>query len=319
MGAIQTQSDMYQLRQSGEAAIPNPGAGGTFDLRGKDFATVTVTATGTYTLPSSPVGTQLLVCCDDTSVVTLADAAGTFHIFTGTSGSKAVLCQATDANSWAGTRLVRNATDFVVDSAQIGYADSGDYTAATEVDGALTEIYTHLLAASHGFVDIPLGAFREVDADGDVRAAADAAAAGSGGVLASDTTPILEGAGTTNAQRLLWATGNADRIAASVCLPPDFDGAADCIVQFIVSSAGTTDSFNAAVLVTNWNGGADVTDALTDTATTAVKVAPGTVAAADIPATPLCVTVSLTPPAHAADALHVYGCRILYKRVLLGE
>jgi hypothetical protein len=59
-----------------------------------------------------------------------------------------------------------------------------------------------------------------------------------------------------------------------------------------------------------------VTDALTDTATTVVKIAPGTVAAADIPDTPLVVTVSLTPPAHATDALHLYGCRIRYTRAI---
>jgi hypothetical protein len=85
MGAAQVQADLYQMRQSGNAAILNPGASGTFDLRGRDLATVTVTATGTYTLPSSPVGTQLLVCCDDTSTVTLADASGTVASFVGTS------------------------------------------------------------------------------------------------------------------------------------------------------------------------------------------------------------------------------------------
>lgn len=312
MGAIQTQSDMYQLRQSGEAAIPNPGAGGTFDLRGKDFASVTVTATGDYTLPSSPVGTELLVGCDDTSTVTLKDATGTFHIFTGTSGTTSVLCKATDANSWGGVRILTQTTNSAVNAQQVYYNDNDELTDTGNVNDSLDEIYNHLLYTTGGFVDIPLSAFKLVDADGDV-----GNTVANGGVLSSDTVPFLEGSGTTRAQRIAWATGQAQQLSASVCLPPDFDGGADCVVQCIVSSAGTADSFATAVLITNWDGGADVTDALTDTATTAVKIAPATVAAADIPASPLVVSVSITPPAHATDILYFYGARILYKRLLL--
>jgi hypothetical protein len=310
MGAAQVQADLYQMRQSGNAAILNPGASGTFDLRGRDLATVTVTATGTYTLPSSPVGTQLLVCCDDTSTVTLADASGTFHIFTGTSGSTAVLCEATDSNSWGATRLTRNTVNSAHDSSEISYADSSGVTAETTVDGAITEIYDHILHEDAGHIDIPLSCFREVDADGDV-----GNLAAVGGVLASDSTPIYEGAGTTNAQRINWATGNVDRIGASVTLPADFNDAADCTIDFIVAS-GTTNDFDATV-VTNWNGGADVTDTVVDTGSATVHASSATVAAADIPASPLCVSVSVTPPAHATDAYHLYGVRIRYTKKLL--
>jgi hypothetical protein len=138
MGAAQVQADLYQMRQSGNAAILNPGASGTFDLRGRDLATVTVTATGTYTLPSSPVGTQLLVCCDDTSTVTLADASGTVASFVGTSGTTAARCTATDANSWA-VEVVGVTSG---GAGEIGIADAGGYTAQTTVEGALQEIYS---------------------------------------------------------------------------------------------------------------------------------------------------------------------------------
>lgn len=159
-----------------------------------------------------------------------------------------------------------------------------------------------------GYVDVPLNSFREVDADGDV---GDTTA--NGGVLASDTTPVLEGATTTNAQRILWATGNADRIASSITLPADFDGARDVVVQVIVASAGTTDDFDAT-LITNWDGGADVSDTVADTAATAVHASSATVAAADVPDNPLTVAVSLTPPAHATDIFYLYGVRIKYRR-----
>jgi hypothetical protein len=312
MGAIQTQSDMYQLRQSGEAAIPNPGAGGTFDLRGRDFSTVTVTATGTYTLPSSPVGTQLLVCCDDTSVVTLADASGTFHIFTGTSGSKAVLCQATDANSWAGTRLVRNTTDFVVDSGQIGYSDSGDYTAATEVDAALTEIYTHLLNIEGWSAGAPLTTLRIVDTNGDVGTSA------APGVLASNTAPILRGEATTEALAVHWVANGVEIVATTIDLPPDLDGDADMYVDLVVVSNNTNNAPSFSVLH-NFNGGAQVTDTATGTSISTVQTITATIAANEVPASASVLGFQLLPGAHASDTWTLFGVRVRGKRTLLTE
>jgi hypothetical protein len=315
MSASNFQADLYQLRQSGDAAILNPGAGGTFNLRGRDLASVMLTATGTYTLPNSPFGTTLLVGCDDSSTITLADSTGTIAVFTGTSGGTVRQCVATDSNTWrvfvptAGTAI----TDLAHSATEIAFDDNNSLTTEGDVGGALDELYYHFFQPSQGHVDIPLTCFREVDADGDVPDASVGAADGSGGVLASDTTPILEGVGTTNANRINWATTVVDRIAASVTLPPDFDGTAACTVDLICASAGTTNDFDATI-VTNWNGGADVTDTVVDTAAVAVHASSATVAAADIPDAPLCVTVSLTPPAHATDAFYLYGARIRYTR-----
>jgi hypothetical protein len=304
MSAANFQADLYQLRQSGDAAILDPGASGTFNLRGRDLATVTVTATGTYTLPNSPKGTQLLVCIDDTSTVTLADASGSVAVVVGTSGTTAARCTATDSNSWA-VEVVGVTSG---GASEIGIADNGSYTAQTTVEAALQEIYARL-TSTYGQVDIPLHCFRKVDADGDVGNVAAA-----GGILASDTTPIMEGAGTTNAQRINWATTVVERIASSVVLPFDFDDTADCAVGFVVAS-GTTNDFDATV-VTNWNGGADVTDTVVDTGSATVHTAEATVATADVPAGARCVSVSITPPAHATDAYHLYGAYVRYKRKL---
>lgn len=305
---MQPSNANYQLGvalRDGSSVIPDPGTGNTIDLRGKHLAVGRSWGAGTYKLP--------LVTADmiGTVFVAIADGAQTYQQANGdtlqtlNSGDALMFVAKSTTSSAAWVAPSTNA-------GRVSFDDSNEYTTASSVNDALDEIYGHLLYATGGCIDVPLSAFREVDADGDV----DNAAA-NGGVLASDTTPVLEGAGSTNAQRLAWATGNADRIAASVSCPPDMDGTANVIVQFIVASAGTTNSFDTAVLVTNWNGGADVTDALTDTATTAVKVAPGTVAAADVADTPLTVTVSLTPPTHATDILYCYGCRILYKRLIL--
>lgn len=296
--------DLYNYF-SNWAKIADPGAAGTFKLNGRSHGVCVVTATGTYTLPNAPAGTTLLVVADDTSTITIADAGGTIGSFVGTSGTSGARCTALDSNSWGFEAF---GTGGNVAAHDVSITDGGGFFVETNVEEALQHLGNQYTAV-FGHVDIPLSSFREVDADGDV---GDTAA--NGGVLASDTTPVFEAAGSTNAHRILWATGNADRIGASVTLPDDFDGTAAAVVSFIVASAGTTNSFNTAVLTTNWDGGADVADALTDTATTAVKAASGTVAAADIPDAPLCVTVSLTPPTHATDILYVYGCRIRYTK-----
>jgi hypothetical protein len=306
MNAANLNAGLGRALSTYEAVVSNPGTGNTLDLSAGNYLVFRASA-GTYKLPAVDeleVGKTLTVVATGAVIIQNAAATTVGTLATGESG----IFVATTTSAWSGTILSATAALEINTAADVPYTDPEDLTTASNVEDALTYLLNSYTTT--GFIDVPLSAFREVDADGDV---GDITA--NGGVLASDTTPVMEAVGTTNAQRLRWATGNADRIAASVACPPDFDGDANATVEFVVNS-GTADSFNTAVLVTNWDGGADVTDALTDTATTVVKIAPGTVAAADIPDTPLVVTVSLTPPAHATDALHLYGCRIRYTRAI---
>jgi hypothetical protein len=312
MGAIQTQSDMYQLRQSGEAAIPNPGAGGTFDLRGKDFATVTVTATGTYTLPSSPVGTQLLVCCDDTSTVTLADAGGTFHIFTGASGGEAVLCTATDSNSWAGVGVGRQSIAGSVSAGDVSYADTSDFVAAVNVESALDEILQHLLSVQGWHTGAPLTTFRIVDTSGDVGTSA------APGVLASNTAPILRGEATTEALAVHWVANGTEIIANTVDLPPDMDGDAPVFLDIVVVSNNTNNAPSFTVLH-NFDGGAQVSDTAAGTSISTVQTITATIAANDVPAGASVLGFQLVPGAHASDTWTMFGLRVRGARTLLGS
>jgi hypothetical protein len=217
-----------------------------------------------------------------------------------TSGQIA-LCVPKSDTTWEASIFIADATDIPFDDSE---------TLATTVAGALLELQAQYTVANAGHVDIPLNCFRET-ASGDV-----GNAAANGGVLASDTAPILEGASTTGAQRINWATGNVDPISASISLPPDFDGTQTCSVGLICASAGTTNDFDA-VIITNWDGGANVSDTVVDAAATAVHASSATVAAADIPDAPLCVSVMITPPTHATDAFYLYGVRIRYNKVLL--
>ncbi len=146
--------------------------------------------------------------------------------------------------------------------------------------------------------------FRKVDASGDV-----GAIAANGGILASDTTPILRG-DTAGSQEVVWAAGNSDKIAANVTLPAGFDGASDVAVELYVKSGGTTDLASFTV-ETGWDGGALVSDAATDAAaSTTLRKITATVAAADVPAGASVLTLILTPGTHATDTIALYGARV---------
>jgi hypothetical protein len=313
MSIANVPENLRRALASGGRDLIDPGTGETVNLRGKDFMVARNFGAGTYKLPV--VGSESVGAC----VVIIADGAQSWTNAAGTAratlaSGEVGLAYAVSTSDWkihvvsgAGDDLATSLTT-ALDTAV--FSDNNASLGGLVVSNTIAGMYDHLLATS-GCVDIPLSCFREVDADGDV-----GNNAALGGLITSETTPILEAVGTTNAHRLNFATGVVDRIAASVSCPSDMDGTADALVEFIVSSAGTTNSWNTAVLVTNWNGGADVVDALTDTATTAVKVAPATIAAADVADVPLTVTVSVTPPTHASDALYIYGARLRYKKKL---
>lgn len=152
-------------------------------------------------------------------------------------------------------------------------------------------------------------AFREVDANNDV-----GNIVANGGVLASDTTPILRGDGA-NYLEISWATGNTDPIALQFPLPFDFDGTQDVTVELFVYS-GSTDAATFTVK-SGWDGGAQVTDTADDTSTksaTPHKIT-ATIDKADIPDTARNLTLALTPAAHATNAIQLTACNLLYERL----
>lgn len=196
----------------------------------------------------------------------------------------------------------------------VGYDDSGSKTTAATVGDALDELYAKATNAL-GTINLGLFSARIVDADGDV--AAIAVASGNGGQLASDTAPILEANGTTNAQQLRWIANGVERICFDpVALPADFDDTGDCTVSFFFTTNGTANAPSLTV-VTNWDGGADVSDTTAaGVAQTAIQTITATVANGDIPAGARVVNVSITPGAHGTDAWNLHGARIRYTKKL---
>ncbi len=196
------------------------------------------------------------------------------------------------------------------DATGIPIVDAGTFTSQTTVEGALQEIYQDALTAQAAIL-IPIYGFREVTSGGDV-----GNAAAIGGVLASDTTPIMRG-DSNNSAEISWATGNADPIGFSTSLPPDLDDTAAVSLELEVAS-GTTNAATMAV-ATSWNGGSEVTDSADDSATKSATphTITATIAASDVPASAKRLTIRLTPPTHATDAISLYSARLLYKRKLL--
>lgn len=191
-----------------------------------------------------------------------------------------------------------------------GYSDPSSKTSKTTVADALDELYVDRLTTSRS-VSINLGMFREVNATGDVLAVA-----AIGGVLASDTAPILR-ADANNDWEIFWAAANVDPIGVQLDLPPDFDGTGNAILELDVGS-GSTDAATMSVR-SSWNGGSEITDSADDSGTKSATVhtITATIAAADIADTAKRVSLRLIPPTHATDGITLKRARLTYTPKLL--
>jgi uncharacterized lipoprotein NlpE involved in copper resistance len=203
-----------------------------------------------------------------------------------------------------------NLGDSLADAGDVAVTDAGSFTAETDVEAALQEIYQHLLTANAP-VSFPLRSAREVTSGGDV-----GNIAANGGVLASDTTPILR-ADANESEEIAWVADDVDIVSWQVDLPKDFDGTAPATVDVYVAS-GTTDAASFALL-TSWDAETQVTDAFDDSSSKSATfhVVTATIAAADIPDAPVTVTLQLVPPAHSTNAILLKAVRLNYKRKLL--
>lgn len=160
-------------------------------------------------------------------------------------------------------------------------------------------------------VPISLDSWREVSSAGAV-----GNNTANGGVLSSETTPVLGAAATTESMQITWAAANSDIVQASIALPPNFSGKDDVHIDLFVltdnTGGGSIEAATFSVL-TSWDNGAQVTDAATDVepATTAHKVT-AVVAGADIPDRPSFVNIQLVPGTHANDPVSLLAARIAY-------
>lgn len=161
-----------------------------------------------------------------------------------------------------------------------------------------------------GFIPVPLTAVREVVSNAIPNAAAN------GGLLASDTTPILQltNGDTDSALRLAWAASNSDPIIFQVALPPDLDVSGNVEVHFRAAMAGATDS--PVISADSYFNEADtkVEDDSAAVSGTSYAEKTITIAAADVPAGAQTLTVELTPGAHTTDILYMTAIWVEYTR-----
>jgi hypothetical protein len=198
-------------------------------------------------------------------------------------------------------------------AATVSIADAGGFTSESTVEAALQEIYQDLLTAQH-FIPIPLMTLREASTF-DV-----GAIAANGGVLASDTTPILEAinGGTDGCQRLTWATGDVDQVIAQVPLPPDLDATANMVVHARVAASGATDTPSWTMESFFNEGDTKVSDTLAaGGATSTYAEITGTIALADVPAGAQMLTIGFTPASHDGNHFYMTGLWIECTRSIL--
>ena len=160
-----------------------------------------------------------------------------------------------------------------------------------------------------GFIPLPLAQAREISSNDIINAA------GNGGLLASDTTPILkrENAATDKKLYVEWAASNSDEIVWDFPYPPDLDDAAAVEVHLLANMNGATDTPVIAVSyfegVGDTNAGGN-TDALSGTLAELVV----TIAAGNVGAAPTGASVGLVPGAHTTDKVQLLGAWIEYTR-----
>ncbi len=192
-------------------------------------------------------------------------------------------------------------------STMIGFDDPDSKTTAATVGAALKEQYVDRLSTSRGMVPIPLSSWRIVSATGDV-----GNIVAIGGVLASNSDPILLGEATTNSWIISWAANSVIPIGVQVPLPPDLDDTGSAFLDLSVFS-GSTDAATMA-LASSWDGGSEVTDSADDSGTKSATrhTITATIAASDIPAGATHATFRLTPPAHTTNAIALCSSRLRY-------
>lgn len=297
MSSHRIPDDFNRFLATSSNVIADPGSGGTFDLTSCPMYGWASIASGTRKVPDNmPAGTVFYVYATGSVTITTQASVTMASL---TSGQVAELTART-ATTW---NVVIHAT-----------------TSATSLNAAITSLTTQ-----YGFIHIPLTSWREVVSN-DTAALATAGTTGSGGVLATDTTPTLEyvNGDTDSTLRMLWATSNVDPIVTQIMLPSDCDISAGIAFKAVGIMSGSS---NAPVLSLDtyfYAGAAVVTTKVEDDTTAfgpALSTVTASIATGDIPSTaagvPVFATIEVTPGAHATDTLQITGTWIQYTKKLL--
>jgi hypothetical protein len=279
---------------SGTLTITDPGPGGTFNLNGRWGGVATI-ASGFRKLPGNvPLGIVVYVYA--TGSVTIRNQANAVmaNIEAGQ------ICEfVATSTTWVATKKAVGGTPLDAGDVEFRIDEISAITSEITVQSAMVGLFQN---AGVQVIDVPLTALREVStmAVGNIAA--------NGGLLASDTTPILgpiNGA-TAGCQRIQWASSNNDVVMFQVSLPANMYVDGDITLSARIASGGTTNAVGFTVTSYFGETGAAVTDTTGTNQTTTYSMVTATIAAADVVAASV-LTVSLTPAAHTTDTLNLTG------------
>jgi hypothetical protein len=198
-----------------------------------------------------------------------------------------------------------------VPSPGAGTLGTGTVSATNLASGAVTaaKLAGNLAV---GFIPLNITTLREAVTNAIPNTAAN------GGLLASDTTPVLErvNGATDKALRVKWAASNSDEVQfGPVMMPPDLDEATDLTIHLLAAMGGATDTPTIDVQVFDGLGDTEMGGATAAITGTTIAEYSVTIANANVAGAPLgFLNIALVPGAHTTDTLLLYGAWIEYSR-----
>lgn len=204
-----------------------------------------------------------------------------------------------------------NLGDALADAVDVAIADAGLFTSESDVEGALQEIYQDLKTAQ-AQVYIPIGAFT---------------LAANGAPLIVFNDGVADGLDFSEGQSYRFNPNSTTKIGATIPMPQDLDDTADVVLHILASRVGSADTTAAITVEAFFQTVGAAHDADADAggatgaagaATTVVSELTRTIAAADVPAAPCALSLTLVPTAALdADDLRVHAVWLEYTRKLL--
>jgi hypothetical protein len=199
-------------------------------------------------------------------------------------------------------------------AATVSIADSGNIITASTVEAALAEAFVNMLSAQ-AYIPISIYSLRKVTGMAPPNTAAN------GGVLSSDTVPILgpKTGATAGCQVVKWAAAAVSAVAFQVALPPDLNDAADLVLHGRVACTATATDIPSFTLASYFQEtGAVVSDTFAASgATTTFAEITATIAHADVPSGAQTLTGRLTPGTHASSGWSLSSLWLEYKKKVL--
>ena len=188
-------------------------------------------------------------------------------------------------------------------------AQLGSYVAASKTLGINTYV-----GGSAATIPVPLTSLRETvqnNGSSNVPEVSDDPATddpdGFGGLLAQNTTPILDfiNPSTDRALAVLWPAADRTVIAFQVPLPTNLNTSSAINVAVRAAMGGTTDTGSIALSTYFNEGDTAVADSISGISGTSYAAYNGIISPGDIPTGAKTMTCELTPGAHGNDALYV--------------